>query len=83
VSMRSVTSSEEGEASEYTTSQRSTLDSNYERGQRLSAGPSEDKETLDAAVKRRPTEAAGSDSDITITSLRPGETEPVIPNEQF
>ena len=63
--MRSVTSSEEGEASEYPSSQRSTLDSNPERALRLSAVAQQE------AAKGRPLEAE-SDSDITVTSVRLG-----------
>jgi stringent starvation protein B len=65
VSMRSVTSqysSEEGEASEYPTSQRSTLESNPDRG------PPHPVDA--AAAKSRPAEADNSDSDLTVTSVR-------------
>ena len=60
--MRSVTSSEEGEASEYPSSQRSTLDSNPERALRL----------LIEALACGTREEAESDSDITVTSVRLG-----------
>lgn len=81
--MRLVTSqysSEEGEASEYPSSQRSTLDSNPERGRRLSVGgadiasggPQPHAASL-AVLKEKPRgREADSDSDMTVTSLRLG-----------
>jgi hypothetical protein len=72
--MHSVTSQfssgEEGEASEYTTSQRSTLQSNTSApGGRAEqqGGP-----VVAAEVKsgrRRPSEEADTDSDLTVTSV--------------